>query len=363
MIIRYTLFQEDEFGNGALKRTHQISTILLNINQKVITVSNYPARLSEGSIFERMKLGFEYYSFFGLKIYNRQKLNNKAIDIISWRAWLSKLKEKNKELIVIYELSYYADYSLIFACNQLKIKIIGLPHNLESLVWGQKSRTSNKIAPNWFNEEIKILNLFSKIYTISREEQWLLNLYELSTSYLPYYPSDQVLSNCLEVREKRKNTKKDFYLSFGTASNLPTLEGFKEIIDYYKASKIQEDLVIAGYDTDKLKEYVKNFPSNIKLKGAINSEELAYVFSNCKAIIIFQKPTTGALTKITELLFCGIPIICNIAAARTFFNINGIYLFNSKQELKSILKKDLKGSNRFKIPLGYYNDFLNELNK
>lgn len=363
MIIRYTLFQEDEFGNGALKRAHQISTLLLKTNQKVITVSNYPTRLSEGSIFERMKLGFEYYSFFGLRIYNRQKLNRIAIDIISWRTWLSELKDKNKGLIVVYELSYYADYSLIFACNQLKIKIIGLPHNLESLVWEQKSRTSNKIAPNWFNEEIKILNLFSKIYTISREEQWLLNLYDLSTGYLPYCPSDQVLANCLEVRENRKNTNKDFFLSFGTASNHPTLEGFKEIIDFYIASKIKEDLVIAGYDTDKLKEYVKDFPSNIKLKGALDSKELAYVFTYCKAIIIFQKPTTGALTKIAELLFCGIPIICNIAASRTFFNINGIFLFNSKEELKSILKKELQGSNRMKIPLGYYNDFLNELNK
>lgn len=362
MIIRYTIFKEDEFGNGALKRTHQISTILLNNNQKVRTVSNYPKRLFGGSFFERIKLGFEYYSFFGLRIYNKQKLEEKAIDIISWRTWLLELKEKEKNLIVVYELSYYADYSLIFVCNQLRIKIIGLPHNLESLVWGQKSRISNKIAPNWFNEEIKALNLFSKIFTISREEQWLLNLYDLSTNYLPYYPSAQVLANCLEVREKRKNTKKDFYLSFGTASNLPTLEGFKEIIDYYEASKSKEDLIIAGFDTEKLKEHAINFPSNIKLKGSIDSKELAYVFAHCKAIIIFQKPTTGALTKISELLFCGIPVICNIAAARTFFNIDGIYLFNSKDELKSILKNDLQGSNRMEIPFGYNNDFLIELN-
>ncbi|AOW19501.1 glycosyltransferase [Urechidicola croceus] len=360
MIIRYTLFNDDEFGNGALKRTHQISTILSKVDREVVTVSKYPKLHLGKSVISRLKIGRNYYSFFGIKMFNRKKLVEKAIDIISWKQWLLELQKNEKKLIVVYELSYYADYSLIFACVQLGIKIIGLPHNLESLVYRQKSILSNKIAPNWFNEEIKLLGLFSEIYTISREEQWLLNLYNINANYLPYYPSKKVIKNCLKIRKLRTSTDKDFILSLGSASNPPTLEGFKELVSYYEESKIKEDLVIAGFDTERLKEHFTNFPPNIKLKGSLNNSELELALVTCKAIIIYQKPSTGALTKIPELLLCGIPVICNNVTARTYFNLEGVTLFNSKNQLKTILKNKLVVSKMKDISFDYYYDFLKE---
>lgn len=360
MIVRYTLFNDDEFGNGALKRTHQISTILSKVDRKVMTFSKYPKQHYGDNALARWKIGREYYSFFGMKVFDKKKINKTAIDIISWKHWLSELKEQEKELTVAYELSYYADYTLIFACVQLGIKIIGLPHNLESLVYGQKSRMNNEIAPDWFKEEIAILSLFSKVYVISKEEQWLLSLYNIVANYLPYYPSTKVIEKCLEVRELRKTSTQKFYLSIGTASNLPTLEGFKELISFFEEARINDDLVIAGYDTEQLEKYFTNFSSNIKLKGSLNSDELEFVLANCKAIIIYQKPTTGALTKIPELLLCGIPIVCNNTAARTFYNLKGVNVFNSKEELKTLLGGKLTRSDKVSIPLEYFTNFLEE---
>lgn len=360
MIVRYTLFNDDEFGNGALKRAHQISTILSKIDREVMSVSNYPKQYFGKNAFTRWNLGRDFYSFFGLKVLDRKKINKKAIDILSWKQWLKGLNEKEKNLIVVYELSFYADYTLIFACVQLGIKIIGLPHNLESLVYGQKSEINNKIAPNWFNQEIAILRLFTKIYVISREEYWLLSLYNIKVNYLPYQPSKKVVETCLEVRELRKLTSQNFYLSIGTAANLPTLEGFKELIFYFEEARIKEDLVIAGFYTERLDDYFTNISPNIKLKGALNSEELKFVLANCKAIIIYQKPTTGALTKIPELLLCGIPVVCNNAAARNFFNVKGVNVFNSKEELKTLLESKLDTCSKANIPFVDYKNFLKE---
>jgi hypothetical protein len=360
MIVHYTLFDNDEFGNGALKRSHQITALLSKTDREIVKVSKYPEGKLKTSFLQSLKIGYAFFAFFGLKVFSLKKIKQKTLEILLWKQWLSILIEKHEKLTVVYELSCYADYSLIFACKQLNLKIIGLPHNLESLVYKQKSNITSKIAPNWFNEEVSLLNLFSSVYVISREEQWLLSLYNVNTHYLPYFPSEKVIKNTLEVRKLRDLSKKSFYLSIGTASNPPTIEGFKELLSYFKNSKIQEEIWIAGYETELLKPYLDASASNIKLKGTLDSEQLQNALVNCKAIIIHQKPTTGALTKIPELLLSGIPIICNIAAARNYYNVKGIYIYTSEVELSSLLSETLQ-IGEFNFVSKYYHHLLSDL--
>jgi hypothetical protein len=259
------------------------------------------------------------------------------LDIVLWKKYLQTLKKSNENLIVVYELTYYSDDSLVFACQDLGIEIIGILHNIESLVHNQKSLKSDHLAPNWFQEEIKLLRTFSSIFTISREEQWLLNLYHIDATYLPYVPSKNVRDTCLKVRSLRQDVDKSFYLTIGTASNQPTIDGFKELITIFEILKLKEELLIGGYDTDKLASYLNNKEANIRLLGSLNDKQLQDVLINCKAIFIHQKPTTGALTKIPELLLSGIPVICNTASARNYYYHKGLYVYDTAKELESLL--------------------------
>ncbi|OUS18691.1 hypothetical protein A9Q93_03480 [Nonlabens dokdonensis] len=338
MIVHYTLFQGKEFGNGAYRRSFQIASLLSTLDEEVITLSKYPVQKNDVSLLERVKLAFRFSKFLGYQKLDFNTLRYKVLDIILWKKYLTSLKTKDEDLKVVIDLSYYSDEALVFACYELGIEMIGILHNMESLVHQQKSHLSGKVAPDWFFEEINLLKFFSSIYTISREEQWLLSLYGIKAHYLPYVPSENVISNCLAIKKLRQHSEKKYYLSIGTASNPPTVEGFKELIYIFEGLNLDEKLVIGGYDTEKMASFLSNKTKKVYLKGALSEKELEQVLVECKAIIIHQKPTTGALTKIPELLLSGIPVICNTSSARNYYYLNGVHVYKTGNELKKILK-------------------------
>ncbi|WP_417557640.1 hypothetical protein [Mesoflavibacter zeaxanthinifaciens] len=347
MIIHYSKYDSDDLGNGALRRTYQVKTLLSKTEEKILSISNPPRFENNVNYIKRLKIGYQFYRFFNTNIFDFKTFNLKIIkynvyNIIAWRKWLIELKEVHENLTVVYELSWHSDYALVYVCNQLNIKVIGLPHNLESLVQGQKSPVNNINTPYWFDQELKLLSTCDRVFTISKEEQWLLSLYGVSSNYLPYVPSQKVIDFCGEIRRQRLQSKKTYYLSIGTASNPPTLEGFKVLISYFNDNKIEEELLIGGYQTELIKNVVNQITSNIKILGTLEETELKQLMINCKAIIIYQLPTTGALTKIPEILLSGIPIICNTVAARNYFNTKGVYVYDSKENLIELIKnKDI----------------------
>ena len=68
-------------------------------------------------------------------------------------------------------------------------------------------------------------------------------------------------------------------------------------------------------------------------------------------IIIYQPPTTGALTRIPEMLLAGIPVYANFDAARNYFNVDGVIQYHSFEELLNVLSMPAPSS-----PIGYEGD-------
>lgn len=349
MILHYSIFEANDLGNGAYRRTYQIKSLLAKTGEDVVFISKLPSYTNTVNYFKRAKIAYDFYKFYNANVFNFRgydfkTIKNHVYHVIVWKQYLEELLKTHKKLTVVYEASLYSDYALVYVCHLLKIKIIGIPHNIESLVIGQQSPITKEKAPNWFAQELTLLKTCDEVFTISREEQWLLSLHGISAKHLPYIPSQQVLETCATIKEQRLSSDKKYYLSLGTASNPPTLEGFKILISFFEDEAIIEELLIGGYQTEIIKQTIDSLTNNVKLLGSLDTADLKQLMIHCKAMIVHQVPTTGALTKIPEMLLSGIPIICNTAAARNYFNTEGVYVYDTKEDLIGLLNNNVVAS-------------------
>ncbi len=212
--------------------------------------------------------------------------------------------------------------------------------NIESLADKNKDFFNGDLFPQTFLTEIKHLQQADYIFCISREEQWLLKLFEIQAEYLPYYPPKSLEEKLLEIREKREKTEKKNFLILGSVTNKPTRLGVIELINWLNQvnNNIDFQVDIAGYGTETLEEYCQN--SNIKLHGSVTPEELINLQETTQAIIVHQIAASGVLTRIPEMLIAGIPVIGNSIACRSSFGYSGVYCYDNMAELQQLLTMD-----------------------
>jgi hypothetical protein len=328
-IYTHSHFEPDEFNNGGCKRTAQIREILVK-NHIHFTVADFepywpkPGRLS---------------SYIKGIAHNKKITTNARNDLNTGKSLSSfeQLVKKEKPGLFIWESvsGYYLMLAEVLRSN--KIPFIALPHNIESLVAGTASFKSGLNAPGWFAEELKYLKSSNKVFTLSREEQWLLSLYGADADYLPYYPTDKVKMYLLSIRKNREEKKKGGsvkkLLLLGTFYNRPTIRGYLNLLKDVSRFKDIE-INIAGFGSESLKQFSS---PNIKVWGSVDNETLTRIIIDNDAVILHQEPTTGALTKIPELLIAGIPIIANNAASRSYYGVQGISTYASYEELFELI--------------------------
>jgi hypothetical protein len=248
----------------------------------------------------------------------------------------------------------------------LKYKVIGLPHNLESLVPGQVSRLTNRKSPSWLPEEIEMLRLCDIVFTISREENLLLKQFGINARYLPFFPAGKVYNYLLKIRSRRIERKKlnpvRKILMLGSIINLPTRLGMIDRIEWFLDAKFSYcKLIIAGYSTEELNKFTKN-SDNIILSGTVSKDQLYEILSDIDAILIHQVATSGALTRIPEMLIAGIPVFINPESAKSYYNVDGVYVYENNAELDAlIMKNEYMIPGLPQIPPSYNIDFINSL--
>ena len=208
-------------------------------------------------------------------------------------------------------------------------RVIGVPHNIESLV--------NSQSIDQLSYELSTLIKCDSVFAISKEETWLLRLFGVEAHYLPYYPPKEVENYLHSIKDARRATiihECNKIIMLGSATNIPTRLGMQSLINFASKQNLQFELIVAGYGTMDLQ--VSPHP-RINLKGAISNEELKELLIDSDAILIYQPPTTGALTRIPEMLVAGIPIIANFDAVRNYHNIEGIYQYNTFDEMIDLI--------------------------
>lgn len=222
-------------------------------------------------------------------------------------------------------------------------EVVAFPHNLESLVPRENYLVGRGEKWQTFRNEIHWLQTCKAVYCIAEEETWLLRLWGVNAHYLPYEPPCETkayLDGIAHLRIRRKPNARPRILMTGSAVNLPTARGMQRVIDEWNtmAEQLQGvELRIAGYGTIENLHLLSE--GNIRLLGQVTDEQMKNEMIQCDAILIYQPPTTGALTRIREAQIANIPVIANFDAARSYHRMSLLYEYQSLQELPVIIKQ------------------------
>jgi glycosyltransferase involved in cell wall biosynthesis len=345
MILKFSGFLSNPWGHGGEKRAHQIDCVLLkngfDVDGNLIDVAGQSAGLRKKEKLKRIMQGFDIVRrYLGYRRAREMAGDWRyLLEIGHFKASLMRQSEQ-EPFLVLWESTISRFWYVPYIANELGVRIVALPQNLESMVPGQKSKISGNFSPYWLNEEVEALRICAKVYCISRYDQWLLHIFGIDADFFPYYPDTEILSFFTGIRKKREsNTNPAVTLVLlGTVHNRPTLEGMKNIIDFLEQRKYE--FAIAGYGTEELRDYI-SYPERSTILGSIDKEGLAKLLSSATHVLINQSYSSGCLTRIMELLIAGIPVVANPAGARNYENLDGVYIYNNLYELEGLLGSTL----------------------
>ena len=335
-IVLFSRFPSDQDRGGGCKREAQIREMLKPLDFSILSYED--SRWCQHPL--------ERFKSYRLKIYKKINPKKKYWDRF-YLDYVFRLKSTSKEWIELLnkspqvKLAIVDDpiffYPLMNHLYRKKIPIIALCQNIESLSFSQ---INSKFQLHIFKKEIDLLKKCRLVITISREESFLLNNFNIPNVYLPYYPTPHLKRRMLRVREKRKTSKKSGYLALGNVWNKVTLQGMKKLIKFWidsPAPSAGHPLLVAGYGTTQLIKGVKG--EKVKLLGEISNLQLDDTLAGIKAMICYQEFGSGALTKIQDMLIAGVPVIANPHASRSYHPVEGLLQFKDLHHLPELLKK------------------------
>lgn len=328
-----TKFKLDPFGDGGSRRSVQIRSLLAENgfvfeDDDFILPKNIPT-------FQLMYWAIRAVRF--IRLYypkNQIKTMSDYIRLVKYYALrIPAVYDKYVHQDVVFLWENTNDGDMLYLLKATGHVVFALPHNIESLV---ASHSVDALGGEVFN-----LQHGDSVFAISKEETWLLRLLGVSAFFLPYFPPKEVEAQLLDIREKRKDRpthlRKKFLL-LGSASNLPTRNGMQMMVDYAASHMISFDLSVVGYKTELL--HIPQQPS-ITFYGAVTKEVLDEILEETDAVLIYQPPTTGALTRIPEMLVAGIPVFVNFDAGRNYMDLSDVILYDSFENLFDTLESFL----------------------
>lgn len=327
-LICNTKFRLDAFGDGGSKRSVQIRTVLAD--NGIAWAEDLYATPKSVPVGKLIQWAFRAIGFLRKHYPLRIKSISEYYKLIKYYALRIPVvydKYKNQEVVFLWENT--TDQNMLYLMRATGNKVIGLPHNIESLV---VNGTTDALSA-----EVENLKLCDAVFAISKEETWLLRLFGVKAEYFPYYPVADSISFLMSIRKKREERQmmpnKRFFL-LGSATNRPTKTGMQALLDYFGTVSLPFQLYVAGYGTESL---LMPDTTNIIFQGSISNEVLYNDLCEIDAVLVYQPPSTGVLTRIIEMLVAGIPVFVNFDGARNYHNVDGVFIYNSFEHLYKTL--------------------------
>lgn len=267
------------------------------------------------------------------------------VKLRTWRAahalYRQHLANRRGHRLLLWEATFECNYVAPYVARELNYKLVALPQNLEALIVETPQERVPSRVQERFRAEVRHLAAADAVFCIAREEQWLLRLHGIEAEWLPFYPARSVIDLMLQVRERRANSPRNTILILGTASNPATREGMRILLGWLKAmpSVAGRGVHIAGYGTEQLGGELPR--EGFTLHGQVTREKLLELLSETRAVVIHQKVGYGALTRISELLVAGIPVLANGIAARSAWQYPGLRTYETQEELAGLLQNEL----------------------
>ena len=338
-IFRHSIFSDKATGHGGNKRTSQLSEILNNHNVSYSWLSyQYAAGHLAKAFFVLRGAFFLLKNYKWIKCFINFNLlyHSYYIGLVKHSIINASLHSKQRK-VFIWESTVQKNWFFPILFKRLGFEVIAFPHNIESFTHLERNTSTPKTL-RMLNREVLMLSMADRVFTISLEERWLLRNLGISAKFVPFENLSEQESYFAQIRKKRDsiNHRGDVFLLLGSAVNTPTKLGLIKLIQLLDCVEDKSLLFyVAGYGTDDLRKEL-SVGTNFSFEGTVSDARLAELLSISKAVIINQPPTSGALTKIPELLSCNVPVIANLDAARTYYSNNGIIIYNDSTLLRII---------------------------
>ena len=321
-VLYHSIYAPNPSGHGGEKRSCQLQEWHRKSGVELIPLELKPQeRFSIASLWNSFWLMLRVYGYQGWKSLYIFMRHVKNISLI-YNQLISFFQDKDMD-VFYWESTRDVWYILPFFAKKYNKRVVAFPHNIEALVGGQKSTLFTWNAEERFAREMAVLRDCEKVYAISNEETWLLQLMGVKAEALLYQLPTAVKEQCDKVAELRKQSAKDYYLMLGSAINPPTRLGMEEVLQDWNCNV---PLIVVGFGTEQLKQYESG---EVRIIGGVQDEQLLDLQVHCKALIVNQPATTGALTRIEEFLAAEIPIYANENSIRSYRNRDGIKIFNA----------------------------------
>ncbi len=337
-LLRWTRFPSDSHGTGPEKRSAQIRDLCLqagytlNDMRPPATVSR--ARIWLGGLAMRARFG------------KHASVDGAGTGLLGYRAafYRDALASHDGARILLWETTY--DTLLPTLAKEAGYKVVALPHNLEALVSDQVFADAAYDPFADLSGEVKRLALADAVFTISKEERWLLETRGLSPHYLPYFPDTTLAEECLRIRAKRaaiadaQGCVRGPLLLVGSAFNPATARGMREQLRHLKQGRMPEQgIVVVGPKSDVV--LADELAPGIQILGGVSRARLVELQETCSALLIHTYGGAGAVTRIPEALLSGLPIISNPNAARDQHGAPGMYVYETPEEFARLARTSL----------------------
>jgi|GEM_PF-366319 len=244
------------------------------------------------------------------------------------RDWCAGVKVADLTLALMDDPLYLEP--LFLKLVEQGIPVVAVCHNIESLV-GQGDTPAGNLE--LLDRELELLRQAALVITISRDESVILTNAGCQVRFLEYFPIAEHHARLMAIRARRPTCGNGELLLLGSAGNAPTRDGMAHLISAWPDAAAGSGLmlIVAGYQVD---DY---FPAGshrgVEVRGALSDKELDDLLARVSAAVCWQDYGGGALTRISEMLAAGVPVLANQHAARSYHGCPGVIEVASVTEL------------------------------
>ena len=266
---------------------------------------------------------------------HRGLLTKERLASLSWA--IANLQANRSVRAVVSER--FARFPANYLAAVGRVPIVAVPHNIESLVPGQPPFIISSPEPNR-KAEMKMLRMARACFCISAEDALLLRSEGVDAEVLPYYPAAERLQELTAIRDARTEGGGDGPLVvLGSVTNPPTMQATRQLLEvltslYAEATPDQRsgwpDAVVAGNGTGQLASFAAD---KVQVRGRVDEQELRKLLIRARCLVVNQVPTTGALTRVTEALLAGVPVVAVRAVSRGHDRADGLVLRDTLPEV------------------------------
>jgi len=339
-IIYVTATEPNPIGHGGNHRAYQITYELMRrFGAEAVTVLNYQyrwsnanntataARTPKQSPWTQLQLLIARtrenpFKFFGDTYFSIDKFSDPTF----LHRYEQIIRTAPPELCVIDSVCFSA---IVRLNRRYGIPTVACCHDVMALdtMDPSDSRLLLPVTTYNFANELKLLAACDERICISPAETALIGGLGYSACYFPYQPVGEIATNFDQIRRARQSnhTADGPLLMIGSAHHPTTREGMRWLLEQVRQQGLPDgvQLIVTGGDTEKLLP-VTHVPSGVTLTGWIVQNQLNQLLTTVRGVLIPHWRGFGALTKLSELAYAGLPMIVSQHPLYSFPSLPGV---------------------------------------